>query len=307
MERRGGHDGACRSAGVLARAARARPAGPGAAGSRRRFLIDAHFHIWQLARGDYGWLTPAQGSIYRDVGLQDWRRAAADCGIHAGILVQAAASEAETQFLLQQAEGASDVLGVVGWVDMLAPDAAERITRLSGHARLKGLRPMLQDIPDPDWILQAALQPALAAMQSCRLTFDALVKPAHLPRIEEIARRNPGLRIVIDHAAKPDIARGPWDDWAIGLERLAQLPEVFCKLSGLWTEAGPDSPASTLSPYAAHVLRCFGAGRTLWGSDWPVLELAAPYPAWHRWAWSQVPPADRAQVFEATARRAYRL
>ena len=140
-------------------------------------MIDTHFHIWQLARGDYGWLTPAVGSIYRDITLDDWRRVSRTCGVTGGILVQAAPTEAETRFLLQQARDAPDVLGVVGWVDMLAQDAAPRIETLAANAKLKGLRPMLQHTADPEWILQDALQGAFVAMLQCDLTFDALVKP----------------------------------------------------------------------------------------------------------------------------------
>lgn len=270
-------------------------------------MIDAHFHIWQLARGDYGWLTPAAGAIYRDVTLDDWRAASRPCGIDGGLLVQAAPTEAETRFLLQQAHTAADVLGVVGWVDMLAPDAAARIEDLAADRKLKGLRPMLQDIVDPDWILQDALQGAFAALLQCDLSFDALVKPLHLPRILELARRYPQLRIVIDHGAKPDISNGQWQGWADGLERLARAPQVFCKLSGLWTEAARGAGVALLEPYMRHVLACFGPERTLWGSDWPVLERAGSYPAWHAAARELVTPPDRGAVFDAVARQAYRL
>ena len=270
-------------------------------------MIDAHFHIWQLARADYGWLTPAVGSIYRDVALQDWRAVSAPCGITGGILVQAAPTEAETFFLLEQARHAPDVPGVVGWVDMLAPVAASRIEAMAGDGKLKGLRPMLQDIADPDWILQDALRGALEAMLACDLTFDALVKPVHLPRILELARRYPGLRIVIDHGGKPDIASKQWLDWADGLEQLARLPQVFCKLSGLWNEARPGAPLTLLDPYMRHVAASFGPDKTLWGSDWPVLELAGSYPAWHAAAKELVAPVDHAAVFDSVARRVYRL
>ena len=270
-------------------------------------MIDAHFHIWQLARGDYGWLTPAAGPIYRDVVLDDWRRASAPCGVDGGVLVQAAPTEAETRFLLQQAHGSSDVLGVVGWVDMLAADAPQRINRLAAHPKLRALRPMLQDIADPDWILQDALQGALHAMLDCDLAFDALVKPLHLPRIGELARRYPRLRIVIDHGAKPDIASGQWQDWAHGLERLAQAPQVYCKLSGLWTEAARGAQVAALEPYMRHVLACFGTHKTLWGSDWPVLELAGSYPAWHAAAQQALAPPDQGVVMDAVARQVYRL
>ncbi len=270
-------------------------------------MIDAHFHIWQLARGDYGWLTQAQGPIYRDVSLDDWRQARAASAVRAGILVQAAPTEAETRFLLGQAQAARDVLGVVGWVDMLAPDAGQRIRNLAQNPLLRGLRPMLQDLPDPDWVLQQTLQPAFEAMLDCDLTFDALITPVHLPRITVLAARYPDLRIVVDHGAKPDIAAGQWGEWAAGMQRLAATPQVYCKLSGLWNQAAPAASADKLTPYTRHLLACFGAGRVLWGSDWPVLELAGSYPAWHAAACAQVPAKDHPLVFELSARRAYRL
>jgi L-fuconolactonase len=270
-------------------------------------MIDAHFHIWRLDRADYGWLTPELGRIHRDVALDDWRREARPCGVTAGLLVQAAPTEAETRFLLDQAAQAGDVPGVVGWTDLLAPEAAKTIARLAREPKLKGLRPMLQDIADPDWILAPALAPALGAMVEHGLVFDALVKPVHLPRMLELAHRHPDLRIVIDHAAKPDIAHGQWDDWAHGLDLLARDTQAWCKLSGLWTEAAPGADASAMTRHARHVLERFGPDRVLWGSDWPVLELAGSYRAWFDHALALVQPLHRAQVFGGNASVAYRL
>jgi L-fuconolactonase len=152
-------------------------------------------------------------------------------------LVQAAPTEAETRFLLAQADANPAVLGVVGWVDMLAADAPARIEKLATHPRLKGLRPMLQDIADAEWILQPALAPALRAMADCGLVFDALVKSVHLPHVLTLAARHPELRMVIDHCAKPDIAAGEWQPWADGIARIANETQAMCKLSGLMTEA----------------------------------------------------------------------
>ncbi len=274
-------------------------------------MIDAHFHIWRPARGDYGWLTPALGPLYRDVTLDDWRAVARPCGITAGVLVQAAPTEAETTFLLQQAADAPDVLAVVGWVDLLAADAPSRITTLAAHPKLKGLRPMLQDIADPDWILQPALDPALRALEDSGLAFDALVRSVHLPRIAELARRYPRLRMVVDHGAKPAIAQNQalneWQDWHDALQTLARAPQVYCKLSGLWTEAAPGAPVTAVAPYRDAVLRIFGPERTLWGSDWPVLELAGAYATWHAAAHQDVPLPQWAAATDAAARRAYRL
>lgn len=243
-------------------------------------IIDAHFHCWELARGDYGWLTPELGPIYRDVTVADWQREAAPHGIIGGVLVQAAPTEAETQFLLRQADANPAVLGVVGWVDLLAPDAPERIRRLAAHPKLKGLRPMLQDIADPEWILQPALEPALRAMAECGLVFDALVKSVHLPHILTLAKRHPDMRIVIDHAAKPDIAHGEWQPWADAIARVAAETTAMCKLSGMLTEAEPSPESGAVHRWASHVLASFGLERVVWGSDWPVVETAASYSDW---------------------------
>ncbi|MEO8391068.1 MAG: amidohydrolase family protein [Polaromonas sp.] len=272
--------------------------------------IDAHFHCWQLARNDYGWLTPALAPIYRDVAVNDWQGQSAPHGVQGGVLVQAAATEAETHFLLTQADANPRVLGVVGWVDMLAPDAPARIEALARHPRLKGLRPMLQDIADAQWILQPELAPALHAMVECGLVFDALVKPVHLPHIVTLAQRHPDLRLVIDHAAKPDIAAGQWQPWADDMLRVAGETQAYCKLSGLMTEAGPNPVAGAVTRWGKRVLKTFGARRVVWGSDWPVLELAGSYAQW--WDETQALLAtldvvDRAAVMGGNARELYWL
>ena len=272
--------------------------------------IDAHFHCWQLARGDYGWLTPALAPIYRDVAVGDWQAQSAPHGVTGGVLVQAAPTEAETAFLLAQADAHPAVLGVVGWVDLAASDAPARIEQLARHPRLKGLRPMLQDLPDAGWILQPALAPALRAMAGCDLVFDALVKPAHLPHLLTLAQRHPDLRLVIDHAGKPDIGAAQWQPWADAMARLASQTGAYCKLSGLLTEAGPGPARGAVQPWAAHVLACFGAGRLVWGSDWPVLELASNYAQWlaeTQQLLGGLSLQAQAAVMGGNARRLYRL
>jgi L-fuconolactonase len=227
-------------------------------------MIDAHFHSWLLSRADYGWLTPALSAIYRDVSIADWQTQAAPHGINAGVLVQAAPTEAETQWLLTQAQQHPSVLGVVGWADLLAPDAPARIQALAASPKLKGLRPMLQDIADPDWILQAALAPALQTMSDLGLVLDALIKPFHLPRLLTLAARYPALAIVIDHAAKPDIAAGQWEPWASDLARVAAQTGAVCKISGLLTEAsaGPRMCCRSLAKTAS----CGAATGRCWNS-----------------------------------------
>jgi L-fuconolactonase len=271
-------------------------------------MIDAHFHIWQLARGDYSWMTPAFQPICRDVSIEDWQAVAAPCGVSRGILVQAAPTEAETAFLLDQAGPHRDsIAGVVGWVDMEAADAPARIEALASNTLLLGLRPMLHDIPDPAWILGGHLSPALAAIVQTGLTFDALVRPIHLPHILELARLYPALRIVIDHGAKPDIASDAFDHWAGDMKRIAKETKAFCKISGLLTEAGSRVDIGNIRRYVDHLLVCFGPKRLLWGSDWPVLELAASYRHWHDMAKAIVPEAFHLDVFNNTALAAYNI
>jgi len=240
--------------------------------------IDSHHHVWRVARGDYHWLTP-ELPIHRDYTLDDLRPLLGE--IAATVLVQAAPTEAETAFILTVARGSRGLVrGVVGWTDLTAPNAAARIADLARAPELKGLRPMLQDIAEADWILRPAVQPALIAMAQCGLRFDALIKPRHLPILLSLAERHPDLRIVIDHAAKPAIAHGEFDVWAEDIARVARQTEACCKLSGLVTEALPHWQHDDLRRYVDHLIACFGPARLMWGSDWPVVDLAGGYARW---------------------------
>jgi L-fuconolactonase len=245
--------------------------------------VDAHHHVWRLDRGDYGWLrpTPELRRIYRDFDLAELRPQLAKAGIGATLLVQAAPTLAETRYLLEVAhENADLVRGVVGWVDFAAPDAPQRLAQLARDARLKSLRPMLQDEDDAAWILRPEVQPALAALSPLGLRFDALVKPRNLRPLRTTLERYPDLAVVIDHCAKPDIAAGAWQPWADDLAAIAANSNAHCKLSGLVTEAGEHWSVAQLQRYFDHVLCCFGSERVIWGSDWPVLTLAASYASW---------------------------
>ena len=265
--------------------------------------VDAHHHVWTLARGDYAWLTPDL-PIHRDYSLADLRPLLGD--ITATVLVQAAPTEAETRFLLATARASGGLVqAVVGWTDLAAPDAPARIAALAAEPLLKGLRPMLQDLGDPAWILRPEIAPALRAMASHGLRLDLLVKPRHLALLPGLAQRHPDLPMVIDHAAKPAIAAGAFAPWAEGIARLARDTAWCCKLSGLATEAAPGWTTADLRPYADHLLETFGPARLMWGSDWPVVNLAGSYQAWAAAAAALVPQAARAAVFGATAARFY--
>lgn len=270
-------------------------------------LIDAHVHFWQLNRPECHWPTPDLTAIHRDHGPTDWRRAMAGSGVQRAIVVQSQPDDRDTDWLLDMARDEPCIAGVVGWADLAAPTAAARIRHLAGHGALKALRPMLQALPDDDWILQSSLTPAIEAMIAHGLRFEALVLPRHLPHLRRFVARHPDLPVVIDHAAKPDIANNDLDRWRQDIAALADHPQVVCKLSGLVTEAGPDWQPEHLAPVTDHLLSCFGPARLLWGSDWPVLNLASTCSSWWQVAHQLAPQNEAAQaaIFGGNAARFY--
>lgn len=277
-------------------------------------LIDSHQHFWRLAERAGYWPPAELTAIYRDFSPADLVPLLRHNKVRATVLVQTLPSVAESEAMLDLAAGNDFIAGVVGWVDLAAPTAAADIARLARNPRLKGLRPMLQDLPDPRWIESAALAPAIAAMLEHGLSFDALVLPVHLPSLLKFAERYPALPIVIDHGAKPRIADRLVEPWRSDLQRLAALPQVHCKLSGLLTEAGlplasPDG-AKAVKPYVDTLLELFGADRLLWGSDWPVVRLASDYEQWlsiSRTLLAGLSAPQQAAVFAGNAIRFYRL
>jgi L-fuconolactonase len=273
-------------------------------------VVDAHHHVWRLARGDYGWLTPALAPIHRDFDLDDHRAAAPPAVTHA-VLVQAAPTLAETRSLLDVARRSEGrVRGVVGWADLDDHDAPRTLETLAADPLLKSVRPMLQDLPDPAWILRPRVDQGLRALAALGLRFDALVKPAQLPALVRALERHPDLTVIVDHGGKPEIAAGRFEPWASLMRVAAGHPRVHCKLSGLVTEAGPGWTVDTLRRYVEHLFACFGAGRMLWGSDWPVVNLNGGYDRWWEATEALLAPLDgaaRAAVLAGNARRAYRL
>lgn len=270
--------------------------------------IDAHQHFWRLQRGDYGWLTPELAAIYRDFQPPDLRPLLDSQGIDSTILVQAAPTLAETQYMLDLARETPWVRGVVGWAPLDAEEVGSVVSALARDPLLVGLRPMLHDLADDTWILRPEVAEGLSAMQEHGLVLDALVRPQHLPHILRLLQRQPGLKVVVDHAAKPAIRQGGFQDWAEDMAAIASTSRAFCKLSGLLTEAEPGAGAEALAPYAEHLLAVFGPQRLLWGSDWPVLTLAASYGTW--WAvteqlLSPLNEAERDAVLGGNAQRLY--
>jgi L-fuconolactonase len=274
--------------------------------------VDAHQHFWRLERGDYGWLTPDAGLLYRDFEPEDLIDELTACGVHATVLVQAAATEAETHFLLDLAHRYPVVAGVVGWVDFEADDISDRVRSLveAGRGKLKAFRPMVQDLSDPQWLGRTSLDAAFDALLENDLAFDALVKPQHLAVLRQRLQKHPQLKAVIDHAGKPDIASGTLRQWAAQLEELARTTSVYCKLSGLLTEARPHASVEDLDSVVANIFTCFGGDRVLWGSDWPVVTLRTSYRHWYDIALELVrrhAPGCEEAVFSTNAVRLYGL
>ena len=277
--------------------------------------VDSHHHLWDLARREQPWINgAAMAPIARTFHVDELVGEAEANGIAGSVVVQTVASTEETDELLHLAGRTPFVLGVVGYIDLCAPDAGERIDRLLAHPsgqHLAGLRSPAQDEPDPDWLAQPAVIAGLRAVADRGLTFDLLIRPHQLDAATRAVRAVPDGRFVLDHLAKPPIASRTMELWAGLLAELASAPNVVAKVSGLVTEADWSSwSVQDLQPYVAHALECFGPDRLLFGRDWPVCTLAASY-AQVVDATSDLldglTPDERAAVFGGTARHAYSL
>jgi L-fuconolactonase len=272
--------------------------------------IDAHVHFWQLARGDYFWMTPDLTPIYRDFGPEDLRAHLERNGIGRIIVVQAADTVAETEFMLEISETTDFVAGVVGWVPFDQPQGAKELARLAANPYLKGIRPMIQDIPDDDWMLGESLTPTFEAVTDLDLVFDALVFPRHLKNLMILLERHPDMRVIVDHGAKPQIRDRAFDGWAADLRTIADNSSALVKFSGLVTEAKPGWTVDDLKPYVDHLIEVFGPDRMVYGSDWPVVRMAADYDPWFQAAQdltAGLGEVERRGVFSDNAQKLYRI
>ncbi|MCY4436507.1 MAG: amidohydrolase family protein [Chloroflexi bacterium] len=240
--------------------------------------IDAHQHYWKLNRGDYGWLTPDMGVLYRDYLPADLEPSLERHRIDKTVLVQAAPTTAETDYMLSLAAENDSIGGVVGWLDMADPKFPQLFEEYRQQPAFVGIRPMLHDLSDNAWVTQPVVLENLTLLAECDFPFDFLVRPQHLPYVLQVLEKVSNLRAVIDHIAKPDIKAQQFEPWASDLNAIAQHENVYCKLSGMVTEADHANwmPAD-LQPYVSHTVECFGPARVMYGSDWPVSLLAARY------------------------------
>ncbi len=271
--------------------------------------IDAHQHFWQLAQPfDYRWLGDPIRRDFLPEHLEPHLRAT---GVRYSVCVQTQHDLAENRWALGLAERYPFIAGVVGWVDLASPACEEQLLEMRRHPKFVGVRHVTQDEPDDDFIVRPDVRRGLRVLEKHGVPFDLLFYVKHLRHAATVARDFPDLPLVIDHLAKPRIKEGRTDDWLPHLRAAAAFPNVYCKLSGLVTEADWQRlTPSDLRPYVQAALECFGPGRCMFGSDWPVCELAATYERVHAALVEALGPlseAERAAIFGDTARRFYRL
>jgi L-fuconolactonase len=240
--------------------------------------IDSHQHFWQPSRGDYFWMTPDVPILCRDYFPEDLEPHLAKHRIDKTILVQAAPTVAETDFLLDLAQRHDFVGAVVGWLDMESDDFPKQFETYRRKPKFRGLRPMLQDLAEDDYVLRPRVIESLKLVAACGFPFDFLTYTRHLPYVLQVLGKVPNLRAVVDHISKPEIKAQKMEPWKSLIREVAERKNVYCKLSGMITEA--DHRAWTpdhLRPYVEHVVDCFGLDRVMFGSDWPVCLLAGTY------------------------------
>lgn len=258
--------------------------------------IDAHHHLWRYSAREYEWITPEMSAIARDFLPDDFHRELAAAGFDGSVAVQARQSITETEELLRFAEESRFIQGVVGWAPIAGKDFAEFLEKWAGCEKLKGFRHIIQDEPDDDFILRAEFNAGIDLLAGTRFVYDILVYERQLPAAIRFVDRHPNQIFVLDHIAKPRIPEQAMEPWRSNLLELAKRENVYCKLSGMVTEADWRNWSSgELRPYCDVVLEAFGPARLMFGSDWPVCLLASPY---QRWLDTAAELLDRLSAYE---------
>lgn len=240
--------------------------------------LDAHQHYWKIDRGDYGWLTPEIPVLYRDFLPENLEPQLNKHQIEGTIVVQAAATLEETDYLLELSETEDTIVGVVGWLDIADPEYRSHYERFARHPKFVGFRVMIQDMPDASAVLEPTFVEALTYFAEIDVPIDLLVVSHQLEPVVRLLELVPGLRAVIDHIAKPRIRDGVMEPWQDQMRQIASHSNIYCKLSGMVTEADHSKwERSDFTAYITHVIEVFGSDRVMFGSDWPVCLLAATY------------------------------
>lgn len=241
-------------------------------------IIDSHHHLWKYKPEDYRWMDDSMEILKKDYLPENLEPLLKNSGVHSTVVVQARQSLEETEWLLEMAEQHAFIQGVVGWVDLCAPSHSELLDKYASHPKLVGVRHVLHDEPDDDFMLREDFKRGISQLQIYNLTYDLLLFPKHLSRAAELVKTFPEQRFVLDHLAKPPIKSGTIQAWKSDLEKLAAMSNVWCKLSGMVTEADHRAwKQEDFLPYMAVVLDSFGTDRVMLGSDWPVCTLGGTY------------------------------
>ncbi len=240
--------------------------------------IDTHQHFWIYDRREYGWIDDSMAALRRDFLPADLKPELERTGFQGCVAAQARQTVEETRWLLEMAEQSPFILGVVGWVDLRSPRLRFELESFAGKCKLVGVRHVVQSEPDERFLLQPDFLRGIAMLEEFDLTYDILIYTRHLPVATEFVARFPRQRFVLDHMAKPPIKSGAVDAWARGIRELAGFPNVYCKVSGLVTEADWQGwKPEHMRPYLDVAFECFGPSRLMIGSDWPVCTVAASY------------------------------
>ena len=273
--------------------------------------IDAHQHFWRYSVKEYGWIGQDMAVLKQDRLPEDLAPLLQDANLDGTVAVQARQTLEETQWLLNLADQHEFIRGVVGWVDLRSPDVRTQLGRFSAHPRLCGVRHIVQDDPDDQFMLRDDFLGGIGALAEFDLTYDILIFPRHLPVAREVVARFPDQPFVLDHIAKPFVRDGVLEPWAADIGRLAAYPNVVCKISGMVTEADWLSwQPSHFQPYLEVVLDAFGPRRLMFGSDWPVSTLAGTYGDVVRLVAAhvqQLSADEQAEIWGGTAQRFYGL
>ncbi len=241
-------------------------------------LIDAHQHFWMYTPEEYGWIDESMAAIRRNFLPQDLAPELDRGNFRGSVAVQARQTIEETCWLLALADRSDRVLGVVGWVDLCSPNVRPQLTALAGNRKLVGVRHIVQSEPDDRFLLRPDFMRGISLLEEFDLAYDILIYAKHLPVAAEFVKQFPRQRFVLDHLAKPAIKTGEIQLWADGIRRLADFPNVCCKLSGLVTEADWQNwTEDQITPYLDIAFQAFGPARLMIGSDWPVCLVAASY------------------------------
>jgi L-fuconolactonase len=241
-------------------------------------IVDAHQHFWDPERLDYFWMTDAIKVLRRSFLPEDLLPLLKQAGVNRTVIVQAISSYDEARWLLELASRSKFVAGVVTWADLCSRELPKELDRLQAHPKFKGVRHQIENEPDDAWMVREDVLASFAELERRAIPYDLLVHTQHLKYVHLVRERCPGLRLVVDHIAKPRIGEREFDEWAGEIERISKLPNIWCKLSGMNTEAKWDSwTPEDLRPYVRHVVNQFGMDRVMFGSDWPVCTLAGTY------------------------------